>query len=155
MQRVAVSKWIEAPPQAVWDLYTDHVSWQRWAGLGSVRLTEVGSPERDGAGCVREISRLGFRVLERVETFEPPTRMTYRVVGGMFPVRNHLGLVEFSTDGAGTRVDWSCQFEPVIPATSGVLRLIVNKTFTDVLEQLSRVDFADGAVNGCDQKKMK
>ena len=155
MQRVAVSKWIEAPPQAVWDLYTDHVSWQRWARLGSVRLTEVGSPERDGAGCVREISRLGFRVLEQVEAFEPPTRMTYRVVGGMFPVRNHLGLVEFSAEGTGTRVDWSCEFESTIPGVSGVLRLIINKTFTDVLDRLSRVDFGDAAALGSSQEKLK
>ena len=155
MQRVAVSKWIEASPQGVWDLYTDHVSWQRWAGLGRVRLAETGSPERDGAGCVREISRLGFRVLERVEEFEPPTRMTYRVVGGMFPVRNHLGVVEFSAEGAGTRVDWSCEFESAIPGISGWLRLIVTRTFTDVLVRLSRVDFGDAAVHGSEQEKMK
>ena len=124
----------------VWDLYTDHVSWTRWAGLGTVSLARTGDPPPNGVGCVRAISRGGFKVLEEVVSFDPPERMTYRVVGGMFPVKDHLGEVVFEEDGGGTLVTWSCEFNSKIPGLGGLLRVIVTKTFNDTLDALSRCE---------------
>ena len=67
VQRVVAKKLIAAPRQAVWDLYADHVSWSRWAGLGKVSLERIGDPAPNGVGCVRVISRAGFKVREEVD----------------------------------------------------------------------------------------
>src|SRR5688572_18464627 len=44
MHEVVVRKRIAGGRQAVWDVYTDHVSWSRWAGIGGVRLAREGQP---------------------------------------------------------------------------------------------------------------
>ena len=108
MKFVEVHAVIPAPIEAVWNRYTDHRSWTDWAGLGTVTLDREGSPAPNGVGCVRMISRGGVRVFEEVVSFEPPRRMSYRVVKGGIPIKNHLGEVEFEARGEQTLVTWRC-----------------------------------------------
>src|SRR5262245_38048174 len=86
---------IPADRDRVWDLYTDHVSWGHWAGIGKVRLSRQGVPAPNGVGCVRVISNMGVSVHEEVLSFERPRLMTYRVLRGGLPIKNHLGEVRF------------------------------------------------------------
>jgi uncharacterized protein YndB with AHSA1/START domain len=48
MQRIEVERTIAAPIQRVWDVYTDHASWSRWAGVGKSWLETKGSPDPNG-----------------------------------------------------------------------------------------------------------
>ena len=63
MQKVEVTQTINAPVQAVWDRYTDHVSWSEWAGLGTVHLEREGTPPPNGVGCVRVFSNAGLKTV--------------------------------------------------------------------------------------------
>jgi len=141
VQHVEIKRRIAAPRQAVWDRYTDHVSWSEWAGLGKVRLDREGVPRPNGVGCVRVITANGVSVHEEVLTFESPRRMTYRVVKGGLPMKDHLGEVEFADDDGGTLVTWRCRFNSKIPGFGFIFRLIVIKVFRDALEGLSREEF--------------
>jgi uncharacterized protein YndB with AHSA1/START domain len=127
MQKVEVTQTIDAPVQAVWDRYTDHVSWSEWAGLGHVQLEREGTPPPNGVGCVRVFSNAGLKLIyEEVLSFEPPRRMTYRIVRGPVPLRNHLGEVVFEpTDGLG-----------------GLFRTIITRLFRNALANLARARFA-------------
>lgn len=138
MKRVEVCRRIEAPVQRVWDRYTDHVSWTEWAGMGKVRLEREGNPAPNGVGCIRVISSAGVGVHEEVLSFEPPRRMTYRVVKGGIPIKDHLGEVVFEPDGAGTLVTWRCQFESRIPGLGGVFRALITRLFRNALRGLER-----------------
>ncbi len=142
MRHVEVERIVEAPVEAVWDLYTDHLSWARWAGLGRVRLAREGTPERNGVGCVREFSNLGFRVREEVLSFERPRRMTYRVVSGGLPMRDHLGEVCFEPCERGTRVVWRCRFEPRVPFLGALLEAFIARLFRRALASFARQDFS-------------
>jgi len=143
MQEVVVRTVIDAPRTRVWQVYTDHVSWQEWSSIGKVRLEREGEPAPNGVGCVRVISNRGIRVYEEILTWEAPMRMTYRVVQGGLPMRDHLGVVEFSDeDGGRTSIVWRCRFESRIPGLGPVFRLIVRKVFSDTLRSLSKVDFS-------------
>ena len=140
---VRVERTIGAPPEQVWAVYTDHVSWQDWSAIGKVQLQRAGDPPPNGAGCVRVISKLGVTVFEEVLSFEPPRRMTYRVVRGGIPIKNHLGEVVFETrTGDSTRIVWSCQFDSKIPGLDFVWRRLIRKVFSDTLEALARNRFA-------------
>jgi hypothetical protein len=129
---------IEAPVQVVWDRYTDHVSWTEWAGLGTVRLERPGVPPPNGVGSVRVISNLGVQVFEEVVTFDPPRRMTYRVVRGGIPIKNHLGEVVFEAHPRGTLITWRCQFDSRVPGLGGIFRLLITRLFRNALRGLSR-----------------
>ncbi len=143
MQKVEVIQTIDAPVQAVWDRYTDHVSWSEWAGFGRVQLEREGTPSPNGVGCVRVFSNAGFKVVyEEVLSFEPPRRMTYRIVRGLVPIRGHLGEVLFEPTDGGTRITWRCQFESTIPGLGGLFRVLVARVFRNALAGLARVRFA-------------
>lgn len=139
MRHIEVTRIFDAPLQKVFDRYTDHASWTQWAGLGQVRLAAVGSPAPNGAGCVRVFRNLGRDVTtEEVVAFEPPHRMTYRLVGVSFPLRDHLGEVRFTPEGTGTRITWRCQFVSVVPGLGPVLAAGIGFIFRRVLAGLSR-----------------
>ncbi len=141
MRYVEVQQVIEAPVQAVWRRYTDHVSWSDWAGLGTVKLAQQGTPPPNGAGAVRVISSAGVKVFEEVVTFEPPRRMTYRVVRGWIPITDHLGEVVFEPHARGTLVTWRCQFNSKIPGLGGLFQRLVTRLFRYALRRLSRTRF--------------
>ncbi|MGI9592022.1 MAG: SRPBCC family protein [Myxococcota bacterium] len=141
MQEVQVEHRYAGPPQAVWDVYTDHANWKDWAGMPSSRVVKTGAPDPNGTGCVRALGAGARGVLEEVVDFEPPKRMTYRVVGGIMPLRDHLGEVLFEPDGDGTRIVWRCRFESTIPGLGWALRLGIRAFFAAVLRGLERVHF--------------
>lgn len=138
MHHVEVTRIFNAPVEAVWSRYTDHVSWTRWAGLGKVRLDREGVPPPNGVGCVRVISNGGFKVLEEVVEFEPPRRMTYRIVKGGLPLRDHLGEVVFEPHDGGTKVVWKCQFDSRVPGLGGLFRVFITRLFRNALAGLAR-----------------
>lgn len=138
MQHVEVVKIINAPVQKVWDRYTDHVSWTQWAGLGKVRLAKEGVPPPNGVGCVRVISSGGVEVHEEVLSFDAPRRMTYRVIKGGIPIKDHLGEVEFEAQGDATHITWRCRFDSKIPGLGGVFRWLITRLFRNALKGLER-----------------
>jgi len=142
MQHVEVKQEISAPVQAVWDRYTNHRSWTDWAGMGVVTLDREGVPSPNGVGCVRKISSGGMRVYEEVLSFDIPRRMTYRVVKGGIPIKDHLGEVIFEPRGKGTLVTWRCRFNSRVPGLGGPFRILITWLFGSALRSLARQPLA-------------
>ena len=138
MQHVNVSRLFAAPPEKVWDIYTDHVSWGRWAGLGQVKLAREGIPAPNGVGCVRVIKTAGVGVHEEIVSFERPRHMTYRLIKGPVPLKDHLGEVSFAPENGGTRLTWHCQFNSVIPGLGPAQRWFITRLFRQILEALAK-----------------
>jgi len=138
MVRIEVERRIDAPRERVWARYTDHVSWSEWAKMGKVRLEREGAPTRDGSGCVRVISNGGVSVVEEVLDFEAPARMTYRVVRGGIPIKDHLGEVMMEERGDGTQVVWCCRFRSRIPGLGWFWKLLVSRLFAGALAGLDK-----------------
>jgi uncharacterized protein YndB with AHSA1/START domain len=143
MQQVEVERSFAAPPQHVWDVYTDHAGWSHWAGFRRSWLEVEGREHRNGTGAVRVFSSGGVKATEEVLDFEPPKRMTYRLVRGGLPLKDHLGEVIFEPDGEGTRVIWRCRFESRIPGLGPPMRLLITRIFRNALEGLARYAFSD------------
>ena len=141
VQEIEIERKFCAPPQEVWDVYTDHAGWSAWAGFQKSWLEVAGSPDRNGAGAVRGFSSGGVRVFEEVIEFEPPKRMTYRVVRGAGPMKDHLGEVVFEPDGAGTRVIWRCRVDSKVPGLGPLMRFFVTWPFRRALDGLERHSF--------------
>jgi uncharacterized protein YndB with AHSA1/START domain len=141
MHRIELTQEIEAPRQAVWDLYTDHAGWERWAGVKEVVLRQQGDPPPNGLGAIRVIRQAGLAIEEEVTGFDAPKRMTYRLTAGA-PVRDYQGEVRFDeTESGGTRVTWTVSFRPWIPGTGGLVRRALERTLGDVLARLARQPF--------------
>jgi uncharacterized protein YndB with AHSA1/START domain len=136
VQQVEVVRRFDAPPERVFAVYTDHAGWSRWAGVGSSRLAVPGQPDPNGTGAVRVLGTGPLAVREEVLDFDPPKRMTYRLVGGGI-LRDHLGEVLFEPDAGGTRIVWRCRFESAVPGLGPLLRAIVTRVFHRALAGLA------------------
>ena len=136
MQTVEVSEHYAAPLEVVFDRYTDHVSWTKWAGLGNVELAREGVPAPNGVGCVRVIKTAGVGVHEEVISFERPRRMSYRLIKGPVPMRDHLGEVAFDDEDGGTRITWRCRFNSTIPGLGSAQRWFIARLFRQALKGL-------------------
>ncbi|MDD5712153.1 MAG: SRPBCC family protein [Smithellaceae bacterium] len=138
MQKVEVTRKINAPPQAVWDIYVDNAGWHRWAGVRRSTLEVQGFPDSNGPGAVRCVGSFGFNSYEQVIEMRPPVYMAYQVVGGMFPIKNHRGEVLMEPEGSGTKITWRCRFEPMMPGTGWLLAAVVRITFATMLTGLGK-----------------
>jgi uncharacterized protein YndB with AHSA1/START domain len=143
VQQVEVRRRFAATPQQVFAAYTDHASWGEWAGFGPARLAREGVPAPGGVGCVRVIGSGLSEAQEEVVSFEPPKRMTYRIVKGFPVIRGHFGEVDFEPDGDGTLIIWRCRFESRIPGLGGLIRRIVTRMFARALEGLAEKRFPE------------
>ena len=127
----------------VWKIYTDHAGWSAWAGLGNARLATEGQPDRNGVGAVRCFKTGPVSVYEEVLTFDPPKRMTYRVVRGGIPImKDHLGEVLLEPDGAGTLLIWRCRFDSKLPGLGAPMRWMITRLFGNALAGLAKRGFA-------------
>ena len=143
MQNVEVVRTFPAEPQAVWDVYTNHVGWNAWAGLQHSSLKEEGQPDRNGTGAVRCLGSFGMNAYEEILEFDPPKRMTYRVVKGGLPMKDHLGEVLFEALGEGTRITWRCRFDSRVPGLGPFMRLFIARFFRTALQGLAQHSFPD------------
>jgi uncharacterized protein YndB with AHSA1/START domain len=134
MPTIEVERILDAPPQTVFDRYTDHAGWSAWAGVGNVSLAKPGSPQPNGVGAVRRFDKaMGLK--EEVLEFEPPRRMTYKVVQGGFPLKDHLGEVLFEPHPRGTRLVWRVSFGSKIPFTATALARFIKRVFEMLLSR--------------------
>jgi len=145
VQHVEVTRRFDAAPGEVFDIYTDHARWSEWSGMLASRLEHPGRPHPNGPGALRVLGPRGFEAREEILHWDPPRRMTYRLVRGGLPLRDHEGEVRFEPDAGGTRVVWRCRFEPRIPGTGPLLRALVARFFRRALDGLARVHFPDRA----------
>jgi uncharacterized protein YndB with AHSA1/START domain len=143
VQQVHVQRHIAGAPQAVFDAYTDHVSWAEWAGIGPARLAREGVPAPNGVGCIRVLGPAISAAHEEVLSFEPPKRMTYTIVKGFPLIRDHFGEVDFEPEGSGTLVIWRCRFVSRVPFLGGVIRNTLSRMFGRALDGLAQHRFPD------------
>lgn len=143
MQHVEMKRTFSATPEQVWNVYTDHANWKAWSGVSHSSLEVVGKPDRNGTGAVRCLGTYKMNALEEILEFDPPRRMTYRVVKGGLGMKNHLGEVFFDPAGDGTKITWRCRFDSKVPGFSRIMRGIVTRVFRDALDGLARHCFPD------------
>jgi len=144
MHTVEVTRTFSAKPEQVWKVYTDHAGWSAWSGMTHSSLEVQGKPHKNGTGAVRCLGSRGMNIFEEILDFEPPRRMTYRVVKERLGMKNHLGEVLFEPSGNGTKITWRCRFDSKIPGLGPVMRVLITRVFRTALDGLARHCFPDG-----------
>lgn len=133
MIEIRVTRQIPHPRERVFDVYTDHAGWSDWTLL-TVTILRDGDDDPRGVGCVRALPG-GYR--EEITAFEPHREMRYRLFQG-FGVSEHEGVVTFTDEAGGTRVEWVVRLTPSIPLTGWIFRAGLGAGFAQVLKRLER-----------------
>jgi uncharacterized protein YndB with AHSA1/START domain len=138
---------IAAPPQTVFDVLTEH---QRYAAFTPMRrsaLEREGAPAPNGVGAIRVLTALGPPLREEVIAYESPSRFSYRLLSGA-PVRDHVGSVELTPRGSGTRMVYAVRTTSTLPyvgsAVVGVVKLAIKALIKGISTESERRAAANG-----------
>lgn len=104
---------IEASRDAIWSTLCKHEDMPNWVTLGlkRVRLIADGDAAAGTVGSIREILFVGWpAVTERFMSMDVGNRYSYKVIGGMPHLRDHLGTVEIDDAAGGHTVRWAITF---------------------------------------------
>ncbi len=120
-QIVRFEQFFAATPSAVFAWFAEHENVAKLFPGSSKRIKNA--PQGDdvnGLESVRELRILGFRAEETVTRFEPAKLIEYRVTQG-WPIKNHVGRLEFEPEAGGTRLVYSIEFDSRLPFAGRIL----------------------------------
>jgi uncharacterized protein YndB with AHSA1/START domain len=113
-------RFIAAPPETVFDLITDHRGYAAITALRRSELEREGEPAPNGVGAIRALTAVGPPLREEVIAYERPTRFSYTLLAGL-PSRDHVGTVELTPEGKGTRMVYAVHMTPTLPLVGGAV----------------------------------
>jgi hypothetical protein len=138
MNRVHV---IENFPQPVDELFA-YLSEQEnlgpLFGANVRRLTDGDDGTRNGVGASRElrVGPLPGFVETNVEVV-PDELIRYRITKGGV-LKNHEGVMRFSPEGTGSRLDYTVDFDGKLPGIGTVVQAILARSITNALRRYAR-----------------
>ncbi|HET6570610.1 MAG TPA: SRPBCC family protein [Solirubrobacterales bacterium] len=123
---------IDAPPETVFDVLTDHRRYVEMTPLRRSELEREGEPAPNGVGAIRVLHSLGPPLREEVIVYDRPRRFSYKVLSGA-PIRDHLGTVQLAARGDGTRLTYSVRMTPTVPLGGRLVVAVVKRGIEQLL----------------------
>lgn len=136
MATLDFSRTVAAPPETLFDVLSDHRGYPRYSRFRRVELEREGQPEPDGAGAIRALHLLGPPLREEIIDFEPPRLMRYRLLSGA-PLRDHVGTIELTPAGEGTRMRYRIETHPTLPLLGGMVLAVARRSVEDLVAGLA------------------
>ncbi len=120
MASFTIEREIAAPAETVFSVLVDHRAYSSITRLRRSELEREGAPTPNGVGAIRVLGAVGPPLREEVLTYEEPTRFSYKLLSGL-PVRDHVGTVELTPSGSGTKMTYAVRTMPTVPVGGGVV----------------------------------
>ena len=119
MTSIHVTQRFEHPAEAVWAVVGDFGGLHRWHPR--VRRLDL-----SWEGRIRTLHLDdGGRVVERLEARnEAAWRYVYVLVDGSLPLPAYRSTLAVHAEGQACRVNWSCEFEPLVDGGPGAAHLM-------------------------------
>jgi uncharacterized protein YndB with AHSA1/START domain len=139
---------IAAPAEVVFEVLTDHRRYSEMTPLRKSVLEREGQPAPNGVGAIRKLTAVGPALREEVIAYEPSSRFSYTLLSGL-PVRDHVGTVELTPNGGGTKMVYAVKTQPTIPVVGPVVVAAVKQAIKGLIggvaaESERRSSAADG-----------
>jgi uncharacterized protein YndB with AHSA1/START domain len=128
---------IAAPPEIVFDVLTEHHLYASITPMRKSVLEREGDPPPNGVGAIRVLTAVGPPLREEVIAYQPPSRFAYKLLSGA-PVRDHVGTVELSPEGEGTRMVYAVRTVPTLPLVGAVAVAVVKQGIKALIRGISK-----------------
>ena len=138
---------IAAPPETVFAVLTDHRKYSELTPLRKSELERQGEADPNGVGAIRRLTVVGPPMREEVIAFEAPNRFSYTVLSGL-PVRDHVGTVELSEDGGGTRMVYAVRTQPTLPVVGFAVIAAIKQAIKGLIDGVSKESERRAAAGG-------
>ncbi|HEY7951266.1 MAG TPA: SRPBCC family protein [Solirubrobacterales bacterium] len=111
---------VSASADVVFEVLTDHRRYSELTPLRKSVLEREGDPAPNGVGAIRKLTAVGPALREEVIAYEAPSRFSYTLLSGL-PVRDHVGTVELTPSGNGTKMVYAVRTHPTVPVVGAVV----------------------------------
>jgi uncharacterized protein YndB with AHSA1/START domain len=127
---------IAAPPGTVFEVLTDHRGYSELTPLRKSEIEREGEPSPNGVGAIRKLTAVGPALREEVIAYESPSRFSYTLLSGL-PVRDHVGTVELTPNGAGTKMVYAVKTQPTVPVVGAVVVAAVRQGVKGLIDGIA------------------
>ncbi len=128
---------VAAAPETVFEVLTDHRRYNELTPLRKAELEREGEPAPNGVGAIRKLTAVGPPMREEVLAFEAPSRFSYTVLSGL-PVRDHVGTVELTPNGGGTKMVYAVRTQPTLPVVGPVVVAVVKQAIKGLIDGVAK-----------------
>lgn len=128
---------IAATPETVFAVLTDHRKYSELTPLRKSELEREGEADVNGVGAIRKLTVVGPPMREEVIAYEAPTRFSYTVLSGL-PVRDHVGTVELTPNGSGTRMVYAVKTQPTLPLVGFAVVAAVKQAIKGLIDGVAK-----------------
>jgi uncharacterized protein YndB with AHSA1/START domain len=112
---VRINETVNAPREKVFAFFADHEKFATLFGAGCRVVKKSSDPDQpNGLGSVRRMGPGPLSFDETIVGFEAPKSIQYSISRGS-PLKNHIGIIDFSSRGPNTRVEYVIRFDSRIP----------------------------------------
>lgn len=137
MASFTLTREIAAPPAIVFEVLTDHRRYSELTPLRRSELEREGEADVNGVGAIRKLTAVGPPMREEVIAYEAPNRFSYTVLSGL-PVRDHVGTVELSEDGARTRMVYAVRTQPTLPVVGFAVVAAIKQAIKGLIDGVAK-----------------
>ncbi|HEY5709698.1 MAG TPA: SRPBCC family protein [Solirubrobacterales bacterium] len=124
---------VGAPPEVVFEVLTDHRRYSELTPLRKSVLEREGDPAPNGVGAIRKLTAVGPALREEVIAYEEPRRFSYTLLSGL-PVRDHVGTVELTPNGNGTKMVYAVRTQPTVPVVGAVVVAVIKQAVKGLVD---------------------
>ena len=135
VQRVHVTQEFPQPVEESFAYLSEQENLEPLFGAKVKRLSDGTDGTRNGAGASRElrIGPLPGFVETNIEVI-PNELIRYRITRGGV-LKNHEGVMRFSRQGSGSRLDYTIDFDGKLPGVGALVKLALTRSITDGLKK--------------------
>jgi uncharacterized protein YndB with AHSA1/START domain len=127
---------IAAPAETVFEVLTDHRRYSELTPLRKSELERQGEGDPNGVGAIRKLTAVGPPMREEVIAYEAPSRFSYTVLSGL-PVRDHVGTVELTPNGGGTKMVYAVKTQPTLPVVGFAVIAAIRQGVKGLIDGIS------------------
>lgn len=118
---VRINETVNAPREKVFAFFADHKKFATLFGADCRVIKQSDDPnEPNGLGSVRQVGPGPLSFDETIVGFDAPNSIQYSISRGG-PLKNHIGIIDFSSRGANTRVEYVIRFDAKVPFTGKLI----------------------------------
>jgi hypothetical protein len=145
MTKVRVTQHIAGDLETVFDRISDHETFLGQFPAMHARVVTLGSPERNGLGCLREVFvDREIRYLEEIVAWSKPTSFEYLIREASMPIRHYGSRLELtSASNGGTDVVWTSHYDIPMPIVGWMVGSYMKSryeaAFGQILQQTSNM----------------
>ena len=135
MATFTIKRKLDLPSDQVWAIVSDFT--RPPSPDISIDVEEMGNPDANGIGAIRNINIRGAKARERLESVDPPNSFTYSMLSGA-PVKEYLGTVNVVAQNGTTLINWDVKLIPKIPGIGWIVAIVIRKAinrYIDAIEE--------------------